>query len=475
MALPPSDLLPAAIARNTVAGLHAELGPPRPWIYATILALAAAALLALPLVQVDVTVRAAGLVRAATERTELRPAVAGRIARLWIRDNAAVSAGQPVLELASTSLDQHLAHNRARQQAAHDLIHDLSLLSTAVVGVAVHHHQMTTAAAVDHFSRSADDRGPPAPGAPIAPALSPAAATGAVAAEASESAAAGDSRDGPDLLPHARVQAGDPPRPTPELPGLRTAALRGELAELRAQLSAQDVTAARARTELERVTVLHDRGIAARRELDDARFAVARAQAEAELLRQQSLTRWQSRLRGEQLALMALVSEEAHLGDERSSFTLRSPVTGTLLGLTGLAEGAWVAAGQVVAAVSPADRLVVEAAVPAHRIGFIHEGQLVKIAVDTYAPTEWGTMDATARSISADLQHAAPGSPRHYKVLIAPHRPALVRPDGAIAPLRKGMTVSARFQVARRSLFQLLYEDTAQWLDPRRSRGPEES
>lgn len=465
MALPNPELLPAALARNTVAGLHAEFGPPRPWVYPTLIVLALGALAALPLVRVDVTDHAPGLVRAATERTDLRTAVAGRIARLWARDNAPVAAGEPVLELTSANLDERLAHNRARQQAARDLIHDLSHLSTTVVGVAVHHHQMTTAAVVDQFARTANAGRP----------FSPAAATGAVAAEASERAAAGDSlgiRNSEIAAPPSVSATARSALSPPLSSELRTPALQAELAELRAQLSAQAVTAARARTELERVTVLHDRGIAARRDLDDARFAVARAQAEAELLRQQSLTRWQSRLRGEQLALMALVSEEAHLGDERSSFTLRSPVAGTLLGLVGLAEGTWVAAGQVVASVSPAGRLVIEAAVPSHRIGFIREGQPVKIAVDTYAPTEWGTLAATTRSISADLQTPAAGTAPHYKVLIAPDQPALHRPDGTIAPLRKGMTVHARFQVARRSLLQLLYEDTSRSLDPRRLGGP---
>ena len=65
-------LLPALLAQHTVESLYAEHGPARPWIYWLALLGVTAALAALPLIEVDVTVRSPGVVRPATERTELR-------------------------------------------------------------------------------------------------------------------------------------------------------------------------------------------------------------------------------------------------------------------------------------------------------------------------------------------------------------------------------------------------------------------
>lgn len=455
MTPPDHHLLPAALAPHTVEGLLAERGPARPWIHRVTLALAAAALLALPIVTVDVTVRAPGLVRATTERTELRTSQGGRVSRILVADNAPVAAGQVILELDTTALDARLAANHARQDLARRTLRELDLLSTAVVGVAVIHHHPTSAAVVDPaFPPVA---GPAAP-APLAFLPSPAAAAGAVAdATGSDEAAAGDSSS--------------PRQPAPKAPVLSVPALREEWSQLLAQFETHRLAGARARTEFERTTLLFNRGLATQREIDDARYALERTQAEAILLRQQTVFRWQSRRQEEHLVLIALVSEAAHLGDERTSSLVRAPLAGTFLGAGGLAAGMHVPPGHLVGAISPDDSLVVEARVPSRSIGFLATGQPVKLQVDAFAYTAWGLLDGTLSSIAADLTalHSNAGLAPDYKVLITPRAPALRRPDGATALLRKGMAVQARFPVGRRTLLQLLHEDLAAGLDPRSS------
>ena len=53
-----------------------------------------------------------------------------------------------------------------------------------------------------------------------------------------------------------------------------------------------------------------------------------------------------------------------------------------------------------------------------------------------------------------------------FKVTLQPAATTLYLPNGTAGPLRKGMTLSARFVVARRSLLQILYEDVSAWLNP---------
>jgi len=127
---PSTGIIPAELAQHTVERLYADHGARRPWIYWLALGGALAALAALPLVEVDVTVRAAGLVRPATERTELKTAVGGRVSRVFARDNDQVTAGQPLLELATRDLDERLARNRALQREQSDLVVDLESLTT---------------------------------------------------------------------------------------------------------------------------------------------------------------------------------------------------------------------------------------------------------------------------------------------------------------------------------------------------------
>ena len=122
--------IPADIGRHTVESLYAEHGAPRPWIYWLVLVGVIGALASLPLIDVDVSVRAAGLVRPTNERAELRSAVAGIIAEVLVRDNDRVAARQPLLVLHSGDLNERLARNRAQQAEHAALIADLENSTT---------------------------------------------------------------------------------------------------------------------------------------------------------------------------------------------------------------------------------------------------------------------------------------------------------------------------------------------------------
>ena len=131
----PVALHPAALAEQTVESLYAMHGRQRPWIYWLCLIGVGAALGVLPLLQVEVTVRAAGMVRPATERTELKSAIGGRIARVLAADNERVTAGQPLLELTARDAEERLARNRQLQREKSGLISDLAKLTANFAGL----------------------------------------------------------------------------------------------------------------------------------------------------------------------------------------------------------------------------------------------------------------------------------------------------------------------------------------------------
>lgn len=422
----PPVLLPAALAPDLVESLYAEHGTGRPWTYWVILLGVVAGLVALPLVDVDVTVRAPGLVRPATDRTELKAPAGGRIAAVMARDNDRVAAGQPLVAFATADLDERLDRNRALQREQTALIEDLDTLSTAAnVRVAV--------AAGERVGVAVD-------------------------------------------IPPAVAGAGAAIEPPPEIrPGLRTAALGQEFAEFLVQMDSNRLAEAKGRVELARASALAAKGIATQRELDDARYAVERTRAEGRLLVQQALTRWQARQRDGVTSLAALVSEEKRLAEERGFAVVRAPVAGTVQGLLGLAAGGYVAPGQALGAVSPDDRLLVEVLVSPRDIGLVRVGQAVNLQVDAFHYTQWGLLRGEVAAIAADLNSvggnggasgAEASSSAFFKVSVAPGATTLRLPNGVAGELRKGLTLTARFRVARRTLLQLLYDDVSAWLDP---------
>lgn len=395
-----STPLPAALAPHTVESLHALHGAHRPWTYWIALAGMISALASLPLISVDVSVSAPGIVRPATERVELRLPLGGRVVAVLARDNERVSAGQPLLELATPDLDERLARNAALQREKEALLALLDTLSTV----------------------------------PADP----------VTLQLSDAAGAVDS-----------------------LAGVR--ALRQEAAQLRAQWETNRIGVAKAGTELARAIALAGKGIATQRELDDARYALERVQAEGRLLVEQARTRWQTRREDETTALANLDSEAKRLEAERAQAVVRAPVAGTVQGLVGLSPGAHLAASSIAGAISPDDRLLVEALVSTRDIGLVCVGQTVRLQIDAFPYTQWGLLDGCVAAIAADASSAGTtsgGGAPVFKVTIEPARPHLTLANGAVGALGKGMTASARFVTARRTLLQILYQDASEWLDP---------
>ena len=146
---------------------------------------------------------------------------------------------------------------------------------------------------------------------------------------------------------------------------------------------------------------------------------------------------------------------------------------GVLVGFTGASAGGYAPMGQSFGAVSPEDTLQIETYVSAKDVGLVKVHQPVRLQIDAYSYTQWGTLDGTVESISGDMFGAGGTAPAGavsgvlFKVVIKPLRTTLRLSNGVQGELRKGMTLNARFLVARRSLLQVLYEDVSAWLDPR--------
>lgn len=395
-----SGLVPAELAPHTVQGLDAVHGAQRPWIYWLVLGGVAGALAILPLVEVDVTIRAGGLVRPVMERTELKAAVGGRVGRVSARDNERVAAGQPLVELTTRDLDERLARNRALQREQLGVVADLQRLT---------------------------------------------------AARREEAATEGDFTSVP---------------PPESVNDFATPMLAREYAQYAIQIEAGIPALTKACAARDRIARLATRGLVTDQENDDARYAVERVQSDLRLLIHQALAGWQTRLWDARTVLDALVSEEKRLLEEKTLAIIRAPVAGTVQGLVGLAEGTYVLPGQLLGHVSPDDRLVVEAYVLPRDIGLVRTGQVVRMQIDAYPYTQWGLLDGEVESVAADSGADPNSNEAAYKIVIRPTATALLSRNGMRGELRKGMTLSARLVVTRRSLLQLLHEDLSGCLDP---------
>lgn len=251
----------------------------------------------------------------------------------------------------------------------------------------------------------------------------------------------------------------------------RTAALRQEARQHQAQLDTYRLAEAKAASELARYTTLADRGIATRQELDNARYERERLAAESRLLGEQARARWSAQLKDAEARLADLGSTVRQLEETKDQHVVRAPVAGALVGFSGWAGGGRVVAGQSLGAVSPDGGLCVESQVASRDIGLVRIGQVVRLQIDAFPYTQWGTLEARVESVSADFVANAADAPPHFKVRLRPMATHLALPGGVQAELKKGLTLTARYVVGRRSLLQILYDDAHAWLSPQTAIG----
>jgi len=161
------------------------------------------------------------------------------------------------------------------------------------------------------------------------------------------------------------------------------------------------------------------------------------------------------------------LSTVSQLERQRDLYAIRSPVTGTVESFDGIYPDCNLQAGQVVAVISPENSLIAEVFVPADHIGMLFMGMPVRIRVDAFDHNRWGVVPGKITAMSNDY-HLVDNVPV-FKVKCTLDNSFLRLKNGTTGSLKKGMTVNARFIIAERTILQLLYQKTDNWLNPERN------
>lgn len=103
-----TQLFPSEIIENSVESHHYQVSMRSQWIYITLLLSMMGAFISLFFIRIDVSVRAEGILRPVTEKTELKPALSGKIKEIYIKENQMVKQGEKIIVLESELIDTKL-------------------------------------------------------------------------------------------------------------------------------------------------------------------------------------------------------------------------------------------------------------------------------------------------------------------------------------------------------------------------------
>lgn len=162
---------------------------------------------------------------------------------------------------------------------------------------------------------------------------------------------------------------------------------------------------------------------------------------------------------------ITVFGQEMIKADKRVTLqNLRSPVTGTVHQLAIHTIGGVVTPAQELMHIIPHDDPVeIEAWLPNKDIGFVHEGQLASIKVETFPYTRYGLVDAEILNVSND---ATPDENLGlvYAMRVKMHQTTM-NVDDKIVNLTPGMAVMVEINLGKRRLIEFLLSPLLRYKD----------
>jgi HlyD family secretion protein len=135
-----------------------------------------------------------------------------------------------------------------------------------------------------------------------------------------------------------------------------------------------------------------------------------------------------------------------------------------LLNTAQLRPGSFVGQGIQLAEISPDTDLIAECYITPADIGLINPDKKVVFQVDAYNYNQWGLANGNITEISKDIVMI--DQKPVFKIRCKIKEEFLQLKNGVKGKIKKGMTVNARFLLAERTLYDLLYDNVNDWLNP---------
>jgi multidrug resistance efflux pump len=214
-----------------------------------------------------------------------------------------------------------------------------------------------------------------------------------------------------------------------------------------------------------RYNTLYENGAITLSESEKFRFELDKAISDQTLLINRWRSQWEMEAGGYRKELSELLSRKAEIEEQNKLFTLVTPVAGSVQSLVGIQKGSYVFANQKIAEISPNTQLIAICYVKPSDIGLIRKGQLVNFQVDAFNYNQWGLISGKVIDISDDIIFSEQGV-AVFKVSCVLESDHLKLKNGYKGYFKKGMSFTARFMVAERTLFDLLYDKLDHWLNP---------
>ncbi|RLJ63303.1 HlyD family secretion protein [Lacinutrix venerupis] len=245
---------------------------------------------------------------------------------------------------------------------------------------------------------------------------------------------------------------------------LKTKQYKKEYLKFQQQLFNINTIIKNTQAEYNRAKILFEKDVIAKSEYDNALLELNKLKNDRTNIYKQAQLTWQTELTDYEQSLENLDSNKKQLKEEKDMYVLIAPIDGELINVQGFNLGSILNAGSNLANISPSKNLVIESFLSPSDIGYIDEGIEAKYQVDSYNSNQWGFATGEITEVGKDIVQI--NNSNIFKVRSSLNEKYLSLVNGARGDLKKGMTVTSRFFLTRRSLFQLLFDSIDDWFNP---------
>lgn len=230
------------------------------------------------------------------------------------------------------------------------------------------------------------------------------------------------------------------------------------------QLADHEASLKKVNKEMEMHRRLAKEKVIAPKEMFDKEVESEKIQAAYHAFKREQLSAWQQELTNYEAKLSQLTAGRSKILNDKKNYEVKSPVAGIIQGINNLYVGNVVQAGQTIATISPESTLIAECYINTRDIGLLKNDQPARFQIDAFDYNYFGIL--TGKIISIDNDFTIINNQPSFKVRCSFDSTQLHLKNGFTGRLKKGLTLQARFVVAERTLWQLLFDRIDDWLNP---------
>lgn len=246
---------------------------------------------------------------------------------------------------------------------------------------------------------------------------------------------------------------------------LKTSTAREDFLKFQSRKNELQSKVSQAQINFDRNKGLYDKSIIAKVEYEKYEYELLLANVMLKSYISEQKSTWENQKRDLEERMKNLNGSIEKIRVEENNYVITAPISGTIENFSGLQTGSFLNAGQTILNISAVDHLIVESMVSPSDIGLIYKNQKVKFQLDAFNYNQWGLLDG--KVIDIDHNISVQQNQSFFKVRSILNATQMKLKSGYKINVSKGMTLTTRYIITRRSLFDLLFDKVDDWLNPK--------